>query len=402
MKYLLFISFLFILNQQGYCQDSWKVWSDKYCSNNELDIQQNLFFNAITIVFKSDIAQQRQLLSNGKIYKFNRDIHVTFRNQSELIIFPKKINSFQLMLDNFRDSIEIFFQYCPDLQFDYLLPRNNDLCDSPPVMPQSVWRVGLPEPDYTRLPNDAMHCIIHHADSPNWDSNYVSLTRAFYLQHTQVNGWSDIGYNYLIAWDGTVIAGRDPDSSGLAQDEVLGAHFCGKNSGTLGICMIGNYMDIRPSAAAIHSLIKLLSWKLNKSHLAALDSSIHSGGMLPVIAGHRDGCSTLCPGDSLYVLIPAIRDSVAVYLDACNSSATKSYAQINFEIFPNPITNNSFYIPINLIPTDQLIITNSMGEKIPFTMSKSRIELNNFIPPGIYICMIRSMGEFYISKLIKI
>ena len=45
------------------------------------------------------------------------------------------------------------------------------------------------------------------------------------------NGWSDVGYHWVLEVDGTVVEGRP--------EHVTGAHVAGYNSANLGICMIG-------------------------------------------------------------------------------------------------------------------------------------------------------------------
>ena len=44
-------------------------------------------------------------------------------------------------------------------------------------------------------------------------------------------GWQDIGYHYVVERDGTVMAGRDP--------ETPGAHVAGRNHDSIGVCAIG-------------------------------------------------------------------------------------------------------------------------------------------------------------------
>ena len=49
--------------------------------------------------------------------------------------------------------------------------------------------------------------------------------------HRQGNGWSDIGYHYVIHLDGSIHAGR-PESR-------IGAHCAGHNADSIGICYVG-------------------------------------------------------------------------------------------------------------------------------------------------------------------
>ena len=52
------------------------------------------------------------------------------------------------------------------------------------------------------------------------------------------NGWSDIGYNYVIRRDGLIENGRDLDRDGNVDEEV-GAHAKGFNANSIGICLVG-------------------------------------------------------------------------------------------------------------------------------------------------------------------
>ena len=51
-------------------------------------------------------------------------------------------------------------------------------------------------------------------------------------------GWSDIGYHYVIERNGLVYNGRDLDGDGDVEDEI-GAHAKGFNRGSISICMVG-------------------------------------------------------------------------------------------------------------------------------------------------------------------
>lgn len=53
--------------------------------------------------------------------------------------------------------------------------------------------------------------------------------------HVRGNGWSDIGYHFVVQLDGTVNNGRPV--------ERIGAHVRGKNRHSIGICYIGGVED---------------------------------------------------------------------------------------------------------------------------------------------------------------
>lgn len=76
--------------------------------------------------------------------------------------------------------------------------------------------------------------------------------------HVDGNGWSDIGYHYVIRLDGTIELGRP-----LAQ---VGAHCSGRNQGSVGICYVGGLdQNLRPKdtrtpaqKAALRELLQVL------------------------------------------------------------------------------------------------------------------------------------------------
>ena len=210
---------------------------------------------------------------------------------------------------------------------------DQEACDfSFSAVAQSEWRAGLPPPEYTRSFTDVTHVVVHHSAGSNSATNYTQVVRDIYLYHTEVNGWSDIGYNYLIAQDGSIYAGRDPD--GGAQDNVLGAHFCGANSLTMGICLLGNYEEVAPTAAIWSSLEQITVYKIHKENLSPTSTYPHPFGQLPSNLGHRDGCSTLCPGEHVYERLDILRSTVHQKLSECAGEIRKELSFTASELSP--------------------------------------------------------------------
>jgi len=207
---------------------------------------------------------------------------------------------------------------------------NQANCDfTPDPILQSEWRTGLPAPNYTRSFTQVEHVIVHHSAGSNTATDYTQIVRDIYLYHTQTHGWSDIGYNYLVAQNGDLYAGRDP--AGGAQDNVLGAHFCGHNSGTMGICLLGNYETAQPNNDLWSTLQRLAVFKMKKEDLDPLGYSSHALGSIGHIAGHRDGCSTLCPGANVYDKLDGLRTKVSDMLQNCEKSLSISYSNLTVE-----------------------------------------------------------------------
>lgn len=179
---------------------------------------------------------------------------------------------------------------------------------------------------------------VHHtAGSNRLDQDYAATVRAIYSYHVQSNGWSDIGYQYLVDGTGVVYEGRSAghtsrsclndggDGSDFAHevgtDEIVtGAHVGGWNSGNAGISLMGCFDngsgctgDTTPRPAAVDALETQLA-KLSVRH--DLDPTGTTNYVNPVsgekksmatVSGHQDWLATACPGDNLYAQLPDIR-----------------------------------------------------------------------------------------------
>ena len=123
--------------------------------------------------------------------------------------------------------------------------------------------------------------VIHHSALPLSDG-----PREIQIKHMHDKGYADIGYHFVIDAAGLIYEGR---SLG-----VRGAHTGGHNTGTVGVCLMGNFEDAAPpgvQAASAQALAQAL-----KDHYA-----------LTHLAGHRDfqPDETVCPGKYLEPQLPS-------------------------------------------------------------------------------------------------
>ena len=187
-------------------------------------------------------------------------------------------------------------------------------CPQPEYIDREGW---CPNGDCPNNPNQPTtiptHMIVHHSASPNSASDWAAVVRSFWDFHVNVNGWADIGYNWLIAPTGEVFEGRG--------DDIQGAHFgCSENPtgniNTAGICMIGTFSTETPTMEARNSLKQLLAWKTCDVDIDPEGISIHtlSGLLLDHISGHRQGCNTECPGNAFFPLLSDVREEVAAFI----------------------------------------------------------------------------------------
>jgi N-acetylmuramoyl-L-alanine amidase len=92
--------------------------------------------------------------------------------------------------------------------------------------------------------------FVHVSDTPDYIDIGVSSIRKW---HVDGNGWSDIGYHYVIRRNGEIEKGR-PDAK-------IGAHVRGANRDSIGICWVGRN-NISPEQEK--SLFSLISYLMGK------------------------------------------------------------------------------------------------------------------------------------------
>ena len=262
-------------------------------------------------------------------------------SQSALIVFSKPISEFKISSNGFQGTIMMDKIYVKPL----VLPKSSENsakigadCEKPTVVPASTWRSGLTPPKELPVQTTVKHIIVHHAAGSNTATNYTDVVRNIYTFHTASNGWNDVGYNFLIAQDGTIYEGRDGQKI-MDGDNVLGAHFCSQNGGTMGICLLGDYMTSQPTDKSLESLAKFIAWKMKKEKIEPIGNTVHSvsGKNLNNISAHRDGtCSTDCPGNNLYPKLEQIRQKTLLSCDFSKPLAFEDDLDILPKIYPNP------------------------------------------------------------------
>ncbi|MEZ0610524.1 N-acetylmuramoyl-L-alanine amidase [Fibrella sp. WM1] len=288
------------------------------------------------------------LLADGDTLLLRPEPHSDVGTTSGLCVFRKPVRYVTLLAtETACPSAELITLYVPPLPAGYVATQVRAAragaadCDKPTVVSASVWRKGLAPPKEPPTPNKVQFVIVHHSATSNTATNYLEEVRNIYLQHTTVNGWNDVGYNFLLGRDGVIYEGRDGQGV-LDGDNVLGAHFCSTNTGTMGICMLGNYNDVQPSDTALAAIDRLIGWKLRKEGLEPVGQALHasSNKVLNRIAGHRDGvCATECPGNNLYARLGAERLAVG---QLCSFTSVVGVTPLATEptadwvVYPNP------------------------------------------------------------------
>jgi hypothetical protein len=169
--------------------------------------------------------------------------------------------------------------------------------------------------------------FVHHTASSNdyTAEQAAAMVRGIYAYHVKSNGWSDIGYNYLVDRYGRAYEGR----AGGLDSFVVGAHTGGFNKDSFAVSLLGDFSTVAPSTPTVGMLTDVLAWKLGTAHRDPLATAVltSAGGgtskygagqtaSFDVVSGHRDAGNTACPGTTTYARMDLIRQQVADKLGA--------------------------------------------------------------------------------------
>ncbi|TNN01606.1 peptidoglycan recognition protein 5 [Takifugu flavidus] len=158
------------------------------------------------------------------------------------------------------------------------------------VVSRAQWGAAPPK-SRENLTGPAQKVVIHHTALPKCSglSGCRDLLLSIQRFHMNDRNFDDIGYNFLVGFDGTVFEGRGWG--------VVGAHAKGFNNESLGIAFMGNFNNDTPSSEAVLSVRQLLH------------SGVSQGFLCPDFAlmGHRDLSATECPGANLYAALPKLK-----------------------------------------------------------------------------------------------
>jgi hypothetical protein len=142
------------------------------------------------------------------------------------------------------------------------------------IISRREWGARAPRSRSTTTWSRRTEFVVHYSAGPT--SQTPKQIQAF---HMNSNGWSDIGYNFLVDTRGRIYEGR-----GWL---VVGAHADGHNTSGIGVCFIGRNGD---ATAAAKRSIRALYDEARRRKGRALAKRGH--GQLP-------GQATACPGTQL-------------------------------------------------------------------------------------------------------
>jgi len=200
-----------------------------------------------------------------------------------------------------------------------------EVADGLVIHRRSDWGADLP-PRRAMEREDVRFLLVHHSATSNNVPDPRSLIRGIYAFHTSpVKGWPDVAYNFFVAPDGSVWEGRAGSLDGPVTADATG----GNQGYSQLVCLLGNHVDVPPTAAAQTSLTRTLAWMAGRFSLntyADASATFVSRGSnkfpagesitTPVVSAHRDVTYTACPGDAAVALLPDWRRRVHTTLAA--------------------------------------------------------------------------------------
>jgi hypothetical protein len=193
---------------------------------------------------------------------------------------------------------------------------------APSMVSRSEWDPGRAcRPRQTPDTGSVKAVFVHHTATTNgYTRGEVSnMVLGICRYHRNTNGWSDIGYNFLVDKYGRAYEGR----AGGITKAIVGAQAQGWNAQSTGVANLGDFSSGGQSSSALTALDRLITWKLDHHRTprggrvtltsAGGASNRYSAGTRHTfnrISGHRDGNQTSCPGSALYRQLPRLRTAV--------------------------------------------------------------------------------------------
>lgn len=151
--------------------------------------------------------------------------------------------------------------------------------------------------DY-RLPNGATlysgnrrGVKLHYLGTPYTDRPHAqcaAYVRQIQAQHMDGNGWSDVGYSFLVCTHGYVYEGR-----GLRRRNSANGNTTLNNQDYAVLLLVGSSGLTEPTDEQLHGARD------------AIDYCRKEGPAGTWLGGHRDGYATSCPGDAVYAWVKA-------------------------------------------------------------------------------------------------
>lgn len=132
--------------------------------------------------------------------------------------------------------------------------------------------------------------VVHH--SAVYKADGLATLLEIQRLHRGDRGWADVGYHFMLDVDGAIYQGRELG--------VRGVHTQGRNTGSAGVCLLGDFRYRSPPTAQWDALVALGRWlvaELELTHVAA-HSQFNEG--------------TVCPGARVIERLSALAELLGV------------------------------------------------------------------------------------------
>lgn len=222
------------------------------------------------------------------------------KSASNLVVYSTEL----LQRGDLREPVEITTSpYAPDT--DLFVPLEAPF----KLVRRAEWQAKPPKEPYSR--HAPYYFTLHHTQGHYPETFSASLAEIRFIQdyHQNAKKWNDIGYHFLIDPQGNIFEGRPIN--------VVGAHVLNRNSGNVGISIMGSYHPPSQHVFTPETQASFVS-------VARYVKDTYSIQVSSFFA-HREIGKTDCPGDNLYakknflaglVFAPAAQDVTVPPADA--------------------------------------------------------------------------------------
>ncbi|MGI8905641.1 MAG: N-acetylmuramoyl-L-alanine amidase [Candidatus Sumerlaeaceae bacterium] len=200
----------------------------------------------------------------------------------------------------------------------------------PSICARPCWGARAPSGTISQM-SSLNRAIVHHTAGNEFNTSGYEASkanvRAIQNLHMDTNGWTDIGYHYLVDKFGYIFEGR----SGAQGSLPRGAHD-GTNTNSFGFNCMGYFhptVNNVPTAAMLDSLYNVIAWRMPGGWQPYGSPGTYGplGNSVGYVDSHRRVKATACPGDNIHnpyigndVNSGTIRAEIRKHMDTRNPS----------------------------------------------------------------------------------
>jgi N-acetylmuramoyl-L-alanine amidase len=185
-------------------------------------------------------------------------------------------------------------------------PKPNDICN------RDCWNARSPSSSISEMSN-LNRAIVHHtASSSHFQTAGLNESKAnvrgVQNYHMDGNGWSDIGYHYLVDKHGNIFVGRLRSHQKEEGSKPRGAHD-GDNTNSFGFTLLGYFhppYNQVPTQKMKDQLAAVIAWRMPggwNPYGSPGGGYGELGNNVGRVDMHRNVKATACPGDEAASII---------------------------------------------------------------------------------------------------